>query len=202
MIGVIDYKSCNIASVQNALDFLGLENCKISKVDEFQGIRKIILPGVGSISSAKQNLVSSGMYEKLVDFSKIQENFLLGICLGMQLLYEYSEEDDGVDCMGIIKGKVKKIISSSRYKVPNIGWRKCSLDQSSSLFKNVTQGSAFYFVHSYHCSTEDKTNVVGTIDYAGKLDISVSKENVFGVQFHPEKSQTCGLQVLRNFSLL
>ena len=101
--GFIDYKSCNIASVQNALDFLGLENCKISKVDEFQGIRKIILPGVGSISSAKQNLVSSGMYEKLVDFSKIQENFLLGICLGMQLLYDYSEEDDGVDCMGIIK---------------------------------------------------------------------------------------------------
>ena len=202
MIGIIDFGSCNISSVKNALDFLELKNRIIKGAKDFEGVEKVILPGVGSIASARNQLTRTGLYDEIVSFCNNPNHSILGICLGMQMLYEWSEEDGGIEGLGIIKGGVKKIESNSQFKVPNIGWRKCILDQSNPLFVQIEQESAFYFVHSYKCVTAHKKQVIGQINYSGEINVAVNMLNVFGVQFHPEKSQKCGLQVLTNFALL
>lgn len=202
MIGIIDFGSCNISSVKNALDFLEVENRIIQGAKDFNGMEKVILPGVGSIASARNQLVKTGLYNEIVSFCNNPNYLILGICLGMQMLFEWSEEDGGIKGLGIIKGAVKKIESTAQFKVPNIGWRKCILDQSNPLFVQIEQESAFYFVHSYKCVAAHKKQVIAQINYSGEIDVAVNISNVFGVQFHPEKSQKCGLQVLTNFALL
>jgi glutamine amidotransferase len=146
-----------------------------------------------------KNLNSTSFSDTIIELVKLRKISLLGICLGMQLLYEYSDEDDGCRGLGIISGKVKKIKSKEGIRVPNIGWRKIHNSNNSNLFLDIEIDPIFYFVHSYACDTVDKKFVTGVLNYGQSFDVMIEADNVFGTQFHPEKSQLAGLQILKNF---
>tara|TARA_B100000989_G_C19428088_1_gene421725 strand:+ start:314 stop:940 length:627 start_codon:yes stop_codon:yes gene_type:complete len=201
-IGIVDYGSGNLQSIINALDSLNILNELVDSPKNLKFFDKIILPGVGSFEYAMKNLDRTFFSNSIIELVKKKKIFLLGICLGMQLMYEFSEEDNGCKGLGIIKGKVKKISSKEQIRVPNIGWRKIENSNKSILLSNLEIEPIFYFVHSYACHTLDKNNVTGFLNYGESFDVVIESNNVFGTQFHPEKSQTAGLQILKNFSQL
>jgi len=196
MIQIIDYGAGNIRSVENALKKLGVDYRIVGSVSELKNDCKVIFPGVGAACSAMRGLKEGGFIGALKNFKAP----VLGICLGMQILLEASEEGN-VSCLGIINGNVKKFDSKLGIKIPQIGWNKVKQKFNSPLFDGVPDGSYFYFVNSYYADVDD-SYVLGITDYGITFPSVIRKDNFYGVQFHPEKSGEVGLRLLNNFCKL
>ncbi|MCL0052081.1 imidazole glycerol phosphate synthase subunit HisH [Peptococcaceae bacterium] len=196
MIAIIDYGMGNLRSVQKGFFRAGFEADIIENPSKLSKYSGIVLPGVGAFADAMKNLQKTGMVEAIKE-SISQKKPFLGICLGQQLLFEWSEEWGGSEGLGIFKGAVKRIPEG--LKVPHMGWNQVEYKNKSILFEGIPDKSAFYFVHSYYVDPEDKSVVVATTEYGVHFASVVGKYNVFGVQFHPEKSSKLGLKLLQNF---
>lgn len=195
MIAVIDYGAGNLHSVKNALDYLGAESVITSSSTEILKADKVILPGVGSFGDAMRRLEEKKLTESIKRAADGTKPFL-GICLGLQLLFESSEESPGVDGLGIFKGSVVKIPEHG-LKIPHMGWNNISLTKKSRI---LPQNKPYvYFVHSYYINAQDKSDVSAYTEYGERLDVAVERGNVFATQFHPEKSGEVGLGILKRF---
>ena len=200
MIAIIDYDAGNLKSVEKALQYLG-EDVKItSDAGEILGADKIILPGVGAFGDAMEKLNTRGLSEVIREAVK-RKIPLLGICLGLQLLFEASEESLGVDGLSVLKGKIVRIPDKEGFKVPHIGWNSLKINPESKLFAGIPEDSYVYFVHSYYLAAEEPI-VAATTDYVVDIHAAVEKEHVFACQFHPEKSGDIGLKLLKNFATM
>lgn len=201
MIAIIDYDAGNLKSVEKALQFLGQE-CVITRdFHEIKKADKVILPGVGSFGDAMSQLRKFELDKVIHEVAAEQKPFL-GICLGLQLLFEGSEESEGVEGLHLLDGEILRIPEQKGLKIPNIGWNSLDLQNNGRLFQNL-EGSPFvYFVHSYYLKAREEAIVKATIDYSTHIHASVEKDNIFACQFHPEKSGTVGLQILSNFAKL
>ena len=196
---IIDYKVGNLHNLKNALDYFGVENRLVSKADDVRNADRILLPGVGAFAPAMEQLRESGMLEVLQE--KVEAGTpLLGICVGAQLLMDESEEDGTHAGLGWIPGKVKRF--QHNLKIPQMGWNQVSQQKNNPLFQEVADEMHFYFVHSYHLLPEASEHVLGLSNYGYDFASVVCKDNLWGVQFHPEKSQNAGLQLLKNFCTL
>ena len=210
MIAIIDYDAGNLKSVEKALLYLG-EECVVTRDrNELLKADKVILPGVGAFGDAMEKLNKFGLVEGIHEMNKfglvpvIREltekgTPFLGICLGLQLLFESSDETPGVEGLGILKGKIVKIPSAPGLKIPHMGWNSIKIKDGSRLFKGVSDNSYVYFVHSYYLQAENENDVAATTDYITHIHASVEHGNIFACQFHPEKSGDVGLQILKNF---
>ena len=198
MIAVIDYDAGNIKSVEKALMALGETAVITRDRKEILSAEKVILPGVGAFGDAMEKLRGYGLEEIIQEVVSRKTPFL-GICLGLQLLFESSEETPGVKGLGILKGKIMKIPDVAGLKVPQIGWNSLKFPNSGRLFRGICEDAYVYFVHSYYLQAEEPEIVTATTEYAVQIHASVEKGNVFACQFHPEKSSDVGLQILRNF---
>lgn len=201
MIAIIDYDAGNLKSVEKALVSLG-EKVFISRNrEEILAADKVILPGVGSFGEAMRMLKNYEL-DKVVYEIVANEIPLLGICLGMQLLFERSEESPEERGLGILKGEIRKIPDSPGLKVPHMGWNSLNLQYNGKLFQEIPNNAYVYFVHSYYLKAKEQEIVKATSDYSTLIHASVEKGNVFGCQFHPEKSSSVGLKILKNFARL
>ena len=199
MIGIIDYGMGNLGSVSNACAFLGLEARILTRPDEMGACQAVILPGVGAFGDCVTHLSQHGFVDVVRSWIGDGRPFL-GICLGLQMLYEGSEESPGVKGLGILPGQVRRFRLSAEWKVPQIGWNSVKQKRRDCpLFKNVPDDSFFYFVHSFYAESAGGATDAGITNYGMDYASAVWKDNVLAVQFHPEKSQTVGLQMLRNF---
>lgn len=201
MIGIIDYDAGNIKSVEKALDYLGEKSMVTRDPQELLAADKVILPGVGSFGDAMENLKKYGLVPVIKKIVEEQIPFL-GICLGLQLLFESSEESPGVEGLGILKGKVLRIPAEKDLKIPHMGWNSLHLQNQGRLFAGIPQETYVYFVHSYYLQAEDPSIVKATTWYGTQIHASVEQGNVFACQFHPEKSSHWGLKILENFARL
>lgn len=197
MIGVVDYGAGNLHSVKKALDFLGLANKIVTKCPEILEVDKIIFPGVGAFGKAIQAIDERNLRKPLLETIMSGKPFL-GICLGMQLLFESSAESPGAHGLGILKGNVVRFPAT--LKVPHLGWNAVSQMIASPLWKEIPDESFCYFAHSYHVVPADPKCVIGSTDYGQVIPVALQSANLFGVQFHPEKSQKAGIQILANFA--
>lgn len=199
MIAIIDYGAGNIQSVYKALNFIGCE-CKITKdKDEIINADGAILPGQGSFGDCINSMKDRGIDNAVKEFIKSGKPFL-GICVGLQLLFEKSDESPDTNGLGIFKGTITKIPNGEGLKIPHMGWNSISVLKSDGIFKNIEDGSYVYFVHSYYLDAEDKTIVSAQTDYGVRIDAAVTRDNVTATQFHPEKSGDIGLLMLKNFA--
>lgn len=199
MLTIIDYGAGNVQSVSNALKYIGVP-CRVTKnPDELKDCTGAILPGVGSFEHAVNSMKSSGLLEPVKEYISSGKPFL-GICLGMQLLFESSEESPGVPGLGIFKGKIVAIPKDMGLKVPHIGWNDLRVKKPEGLFKNTPDGSYVYFVHSFYLKSEQPEIVSATTQYGVNIHAAVEEGNVFACQFHPEKSGDAGLDILRRFA--
>lgn len=197
---VVDYKMNNLGSIKRALEYCGATVIVSSDPSELKNADKIVIPGVGAFSDAMKNLEQLGWVSALKDAVLIEKKFLLGICLGMQLLAEEGHEGGCCQGLGLIEGKVIKLISSNKTeRIPHVGWNEVFYKEQCQLFKNITSGTDFYFVHSYHFVTDGEQVSAACTQYCGGFVSAVNKNNIFGVQFHPEKSMPAGLILLKNF---
>ncbi len=199
MIAVIDYDAGNLKSVEKAFQFLGEEPLITRREDELLSADKVVLPGVGSFGDAMKKLRQYGLTEvirKVVD----RQTPFLGICLGLQLLFSESEEAPGVPGLGILPGRILRIPDSSGLKIPHIGWNSLDFPKETRLFKGIEDGAYVYFVHSYYLRAEEAGMAAATTEYGVKIHAAVEHKNVFACQFHPEKSGSVGLQILKNFA--
>lgn len=199
MIAIVDYGIGNLASVRKAFAKIGAEAKVTSSPDEIAGAEKVVLPGVGAFGKAVEHLAEQGLVEQVRKAIAEGKPFL-GICLGMQLLFASSEEAPGMKGLGILPGNVRRFRGVT--KVPQIGWNEVHQTRTSPLFASIPEAAYFYFVHSYYVAPQDHATVLALADYGGEYAAAVGKENVWGVQFHPEKSQAWGLALLRNFAEL
>jgi imidazole glycerol-phosphate synthase subunit HisH len=197
MIVIVDYGMGNLRSVQKAFEKIGAEARVIASPDELNGARGVVLPGVGAFGQAMDNLRAGGWIEPLHLVCASGLPFI-GICLGMQLLFESSEEMGQHVGLGILAGSVKRF--NGDLKVPQMGWNQVHIKQRSPLLDGVADGSFAFFVHSYYCAPSDPATILATTDYGIDFASMVSRNNVFGAQFHPEKSQAVGLKMLDNFA--
>lgn len=195
MIAVIDYGAGNLKSITNALDFLKVKYKVTDKAPEIEKADKIIFPGVGNFGDCVKALENKGLIETLK--KEISKKPYLGICLGLQVLFESSEESPRVKGLSIFKGKCKKFKGS--LKIPQIGWNSISIKKKSLLLKNIKNDSYFYFVHSYYVDPVDKKIILTETDYGVDFVSAIEKDNIFGVQFHPERSGSIGIKILENF---
>ena len=198
MIAIIDYDAGNIKSVEKALKTLGQDVVVTRDADIILNADKVILPGVGAFGDAMEKLHAYGLVEVIHKVVEKKTPFL-GICLGLQLMFESSEETPGVEGLRILKGKIVKIPENGELKIPHMGWNSLHFQNNGRLFANLPQDSYVYFVHSYYLQAEDESIVKATTDYSTCIHASVEKENVFACQFHPEKSSDVGLAILKNF---
>ena len=202
MIGIIDYGMGNLGSVSNACRFLGLESQVVTAPDAFERCDGVILPGVGAFGDCMQHLEAHGFVDAVKTWIGAGKPFL-GICLGLQALFEESEESPGIPGFGLLGGRVRRFNPAAEVKVPQIGWNSVVQQQPACpLFRDVPDETYFYFVHSYYVDPTEREAVAGATDYAGAYTSVVWKDNVLAVQFHPEKSQRHGLTMLRNFGAL
>ena len=201
MIAIIDYDAGNIKSVEKALQYLGEETCVTRSPEEILAAEKVILPGVGAFGDAMQKLHQYGLIEVIKEVVNRRKP-LLGICLGLQLLFESSEESPGVEGLGILKGKIVRFPEDAGVKIPHVGWNSLQYPNSGKLFVNVPENAFVYFVHSYYLKAEDPQIVTASAWYGTQIHASVEKDQVFACQFHPEKSSETGLQILKNFVML
>lgn len=192
MIAIINYDAGNLASVSNALDRLQAEYIITKKTGELDEAEAVIFPGVGHAKPAMKSLQQNG----LVEWLKATEKPLLGLCLGMQLLYESSDEGGGTQGLGLIPGRLKKF-DNSRQKVPHMGWNTCIKMTDHPLLKKLNEKSYFYFVHSYYAPVNEWS--IASCNYINDFTAIVAKDNVMGTQFHPEKSGDAGQRLLKNF---
>lgn len=198
MIAIIDYDAGNIKSVEKALIFLGEQAVITRDHNTLLNADGVILPGVGAFGDAMEKLQSYGLVDVIHQYVATGKPFL-GICLGLQLLFDSSEESPGVEGLHLLDGKIVKIPAESGVKVPHIGWNDLSYPNQGTLFQGVLEHSYVYFVHSYYLKASDESIVMATTEYGTHIHASVEKDNIFGCQFHPEKSSETGMQILRNF---
>ena len=198
MIAIIDYDAGNIKSVEKALHYLGQEAVITRDADIILSADGVILPGVGAFGDAMAKLHSYGLVKVIREC--VEEGIpFLGICLGLQLLFESSEESPGVEGLHILDGRILRIPSGTELKIPHIGWNDLSFPNQGRLFKGIAPNPYVYFVHSYYLQADDAGIVMATTDYGAHIHASVEKGNVFACQFHPEKSSDAGMQILQNF---
>lgn len=199
IIGIIDYGMGNLQSVSNALKYIGVEHFTSSDKEVLKNADKLILPGVGAFKDAIERLREKGLDQLLMDM-KAEGKPVLGICLGMQLLFDTSTEFGSHAGLGLIKGKVVKL-DVQNLKIPHMGWNALHILKKAPLFMGLPEEAYVYFVHSYHLETEE--DVVSATTYYGKdIQIAAQQGNIYGLQFHPEKSGDVGLKILENFALL
>lgn len=198
MIAIIDYGAGNLFSLKNALDFLGLENIITSSAEEIKAAGKLILPGVGAFPDAMRMLERSGLTETII--REAGRKPLLGICLGMQMLFEYGYEFEKVKGLGLIPGDVNHI-NAPGLKVPHMGWSGVKIENQCALSAGIRENDMFYYVHSYKAVTDNQYISLYS-EYGEIIPGLVFRGNVFGTQFHPEKSGEIGLKLLRNFGAL
>ena len=198
MIAIIDYGAGNLHSVKNALDFLGAENCVTKDTQTILSADKVILPGVGSFGDAMDNLRKNGL-ENTVKKAVESGKPFLGICLGLHLLFEGSEESPNVRGLGIFEGNVVKIPKKDKLKIPHMGWNSLELPKKSKILKDIGEEPFVYFVHSYYIKPLDEGLISAYTEYGSRLGVAIEKDNIFATQFHPEKSGKIGMRILRNF---
>lgn len=201
MIAIIDYDAGNLMSVKKALDYLGQESVITRDKGTLLLADKVILPGVGAFSDAMEKLKSYGLVEVIREIIAKGTPFL-GICLGLQLLFERSDEAPGVEGLSILNGSINRIPDAQGIKIPHMGWNSLEIKPGAKLFKEIPNQSYVYFVHSYYLKADDETVVAATTEYGVNIHASVEKDNVFACQFHPEKSGEVGLTILKNFAEL
>ena len=197
-IGLIDYGINNILSVYNAFQRLDCDIQVIKDHEKEINCDGLILPGVGSFGEAMNNLNTSGLSDLIKEETLNKKTPFLGICLGMQLMADDSTELNYNKGLSLIEGNIKKIDTKNLYRIPHMGWNNITLSKNSDLFNKITNNSNFYFVHSYHYLCDEKY-IIGKVDYGSKLTAAIQKDNIFGVQFHPERSQRVGFDLLQNF---
>ena len=203
-VTIVDYNSGNISSVINSFKEVAKEKIKIevsSKLNKIKSSDKIVLPGQGSFKSCVDALNSiDGLVDALNEFTMINKKPLLGICVGFQMFADIGFEEIETQGLGWISGKVSKIDNQNgKFKLPHIGWNEINIVKESKIFKDIENNSHMYFVHSYEFIPEDKSVISATTNYSSKIVCSVEKENIFGTQFHPEKSDKIGLKIIQNF---
>ncbi|MBD1139435.1 imidazole glycerol phosphate synthase subunit HisH [Pelagibacterales bacterium SAG-MED46] len=203
-VTIVDYNSGNISSVINSFKEVAKDKVNIEVTSDLMKIKssdKVVLPGQGSFKSCVDALNSiSGLVESLSDFTTINKKPLLGICVGLQMFADVGYEETETKGLGWISGKVSKIDNQNgNYKLPHIGWNQINIVKDSKIFEGVKNNSHMYFVHSYEFIPEDKNVISATTDYSSNIVCSVEKENIFGTQFHPEKSDKIGLKIIDNF---
>lgn len=201
MIAIIDYDAGNLRSVEKALASLGEETVITRNFKEILNADKVILPGVGSFGDAMAQLKKYEM-DKVVHEVAEKKTPFLGICLGLQLLFESSEETPGVEGLHLLDGHILRIPEEEGLKIPHIGWNSLEFPNKGRLFEGIAEQSYVYFVHSYYLKAAEESIVTATTEYGTHIHASVEKENIFACQFHPEKSSTVGLQILKNFAKL
>jgi len=203
MIAVIDYGMGNLLSVRNALDLLGYEVELCRKPGRLRAADKIILPGVGAFRDCLHNLKSTGFAEALGEEVLVRKKPILGICLGMQAMARRSFEFGEHEGLGWFDADVVRLKPADpKLRVPHVGWNQVSYQKGHALFRGLPETPDFYFVHSYYMKCRNAADVIGTADYGESFTAAVAKENIFGTQFHPEKSQDFGLKILENFATL
>ncbi len=202
MICIVDYGMGNLRSVAKALEKVGGEVLISARPEDLKAAQKVVLPGVGAFGDASHEIRRRNLFGSLRETIQKKKPFL-GVCLGMQLLFNNSEESPGVEGLGIFPGRVRRF-QNQAVKIPHMGWNQVTLKKPGAVaFRNVPDQSFFYFVHSYYPVPEDPALIVGTAEYGGEVfPAFVGNENVWASQFHPEKSQEAGLQILRNFVAL
>lgn len=198
MIAVIDYGAGNLKSITNALDLLRASYKVTDKKEGIEKAKKIIFPGVGSFGDCISSLKKKNLIESLKQ--AINKKPFLGICLGLQILFEQSEESPGIKGLSVFKGKCKKF--TNKLKIPQIGWNSIKIDKKEKLLQGIKENSYFYFVHSYYVEPEDKEIILTKTDYGTDFVSGIAKDNILAVQFHPERSGEIGLQLLKNFTQL
>ena len=197
MIALVDYDAGNVKSVEKAIEKLGGEFILTSDPETVRNADAVILPGVGNFGDCMDKLISRGLDKAIRSFASSGKPFL-GICVGLQLLFDESEESPGVPGLGILKGKIRRFPVSDELKVPQIGWNNI-ISCKGRLFDGINEGTYFYFVHSYYLEAADPSIISSRAEYGVTFDSSVESGNVFATQFHPEKSSDAGLKVLKNF---
>ena len=198
MIAIIDYDAGNIKSVEKALQLLNQDVVITRDKDAILKADKVILPGVGSFGDAMGKLRQYGLVEVIEEVVRRHTPFL-GICLGLQLLFERSDEAPQIEGLGILKGEILRIPDSAGLKIPHMGWNSLNFPNSGRLFKGLPEEPYVYFVHSYYLKAAEEDIVTATTEYGTLIHASVEKDNVFACQFHPEKSSDTGIQILKNF---
>ena len=198
MVAIIDYDAGNIKSVEKALLHLGEEVIITRDREQILNSDKVILPGVGAFGDAMEKLRSYGLDKVIYEVVEKKIPFL-GICLGLQLLFEKSDETPGVKGLGILPGEILRIPDKEGIKIPHMGWNSVKIKENARIFKDVPQDSYVYFVHSYYLKAGREEDVAATTEYSTLIHASVEHDNVFACQFHPEKSSEIGLKILKNF---
>lgn len=198
MVAIIDYDAGNIRSVEKAIQFLGGKAAITRDKGQILNSSHVILPGVGAFGDAMEKIRQYGLEETIHQVVEKEIPFL-GICLGQQIMFEKSEEAPGVKGLGLLEGEIVKIPKKDGLKIPHMGWNNLSIKKGTKLFAGVPDDSYVYFVHSYYLKASDPDIVAASTEYSEIIHASVEKGNVFACQFHPEKSSTVGLQILKNF---
>lgn len=202
MIAIVDYNMGNLASLQNSFDKIGIQASVEKDPDKLLSYDKVLLPGVGAFGDAMSHLRDNGMDDAIKGFVATGKP-LFGICLGMQLLFEQGEEFGSHEGLGLIQGHVQRFVvnENEKLKVPQMGWNKLFTTQKSPLWKGLDESFYLYFVHSYHVVCDD-SYAIGVTDYGYRYTSAVCKDNVYGLQPHPEKSHNIGLSILSNFATM
>ncbi len=198
MVAILDYDAGNIKSVEKAFKYLGADVVTTRDEKEILRADHVVLPGVGAFGDAMGKLNEYGLVDVIKKTVSSDIPFI-GICLGLQLMFDSSDESEGAKGLGIFRGKIRRIPAEGGLKVPQIGWNDLTYSKEGRLFKGIPEHSYVYFVHSYYLDAQDKDIVTATTDYGVRVEASVEKGNVFACQFHPEKSSEVGMQILKNF---
>jgi len=201
VIAIIDYDAGNLRSVEKALGSIGEQAIITRDAELIRRADKVILPGVGAFGDSMNKLRQYELTEVVKEVAKSGKPFL-GICLGLQLLFDSSEENGLIDGLSILPGKIKKIPDTKGLKIPHMGWNSLEVKQGARLFKGINKIPYVYFVHSYYLEADDINDVAAITEYGVKIHASVEHNNLFACQFHPEKSGDIGIQILRNFAAL
>lgn len=199
MIAIIDYDAGNLRSVEKALQYIGEKTIITRDKKEIFGADKVILPGVGAFGDALGKLRQYDLEAVIRDVAD-KGNPLLGICMGLQALFDRSDESKGVDGLSVLSGDILAIPDDGVHKIPHMGWNSINFPKKSKLFDGIPEGSYVYFVHSYYLKAADESIVAATTDYVVNIHAAVEKDNVYACQFHPEKSGDIGLSILKNFA--
>ncbi len=201
MLAIVDYNAGNLTSVKLAIQHVGGNPIITKDPDIIRKADRVIFPGVGAAASCMKNLKELGLDNSIIDFVASGKP-ILAICIGIQLLFSHTEENDGVDCLGILSGKVKRFSFplDNPQKIPHMGWNSIKTKKNHQIFEDIEDGNEFYFVHSYYIEPTDKDIILTETEYGGKTFVSsIAKDNLIATQFHPEKSGKFGLNILKHF---